>query len=82
MAHSVYPFAMKSAFLEKLIERLDRLDAGSLQTQFLRLAGEKGLLETIFHAIQEGLIVLDGRGRITYANRAAENMLGFTLADS
>lgn len=73
---------MKSAFLEKLIERLDKLDAGSLQTQFLRLAGEKGLLETIFHAIQEGLIVLDGRGRITYANRAAENMLGFTLTSA
>lgn len=70
---------MKSAFLDKLIERLDKLDAGSLQTQFLRLAGEKGLLETIFHAIQEGLVVLDGRGRITYANRAAEAMLGFTL---
>jgi two-component system, sporulation sensor kinase E len=46
---------MKSGFLDKLIERLDRLDAGSLQTQFLRLAGEKGLLETIFHAIQEGI---------------------------
>ncbi len=73
-------FLMKSAFLEKLIERLDKLDAGSLHTQFLRLAGEKGLLETIFHAIQEGLIVLDGRGKITYANRAAENMLGFTLS--
>lgn len=70
---------MKSGFLDKLIERLDRLDAGSLQTQFLRLAGEKGLLETIFHAIQEGLIVLDGQGRITYANRAAESMFGFDL---
>lgn len=73
---------MKSAFLEKLIERLDKLDAGSLQTQFLRLAGEKGLLETIFHAIQEGLIVLDGRGKITYANRAAESMLGFTSSSA
>ncbi|MCS6771673.1 MAG: ATP-binding protein [Kiritimatiellae bacterium] len=69
---------MKSGFLEKLIERLDRLDAGSLQTQFLRLAQEKGLLETIFHAIQEGIIVLDGEGRITYANRAAEKLLGFS----
>ena len=73
---------MKSGFLDKLIERLDKLDAGSLQAQFLRLAGEKGLLETIFHAIQEGLIVLDGQGRITYANRAAETMLGFDLANA
>jgi PAS domain S-box-containing protein len=70
--------AMKTGFLDKLIERLDRLDAGSLQTQFLRLAQEKGLLETIFHAIQEGLIVLEGQGRISYANRAAEKLLGFS----
>lgn len=70
---------MKTAFLDKLINRLDKLDAGSLQTQFLRLAGEKGLLETIFHAIQEGIVVLDGTGQISYANRAAEKMLGFSL---
>lgn len=70
--------AMKTGFLDKLVERLDRLDAGSLQTQFLRLAQEKGLLETIFHAIQEGIIVLEGEGRISYANRAAEKLLGFS----
>ncbi len=69
---------MKSAFLDKLVERLDRLDSGSLQAQFLRLASEKGLLETIFHAIQEGLIVLDQGGLIRYANRAAEKLLGFS----
>ncbi|HMP73579.1 MAG TPA: ATP-binding protein [Kiritimatiellia bacterium] len=73
---------MKSAFLEKLIARIDKLDTGSLQAHFLRLAGEKGLLETIFHAIQEGLIVLDGQGRITYANRSAEKMLGFTSEEA
>lgn len=71
---------MKSGFLDKLITRLDRLDAGSLQTHFLRLAKEKGLLETIFNAIQEGLIVLDGSGHISYANRAAEKLLGISMA--
>ena len=70
---------MKSGFLDKLIDRLDRLDSDSLQAQFLRLAREKGLLETIFHAIQEGLVVLDGHGRIVYANRAAGTLLGFAL---
>ncbi len=74
-----YRDAMKTGFLDKLVERLDRLDAGSLQTQFLRLAQEKGLLETIFHAIQEGVIVLEGEGRISYANRAAEKLLGFSM---
>ncbi|MBU0677206.1 MAG: PAS domain-containing protein [Verrucomicrobia bacterium] len=70
---------MKSGFLDKLIDRLDKLDPGSLQTHFLQLASDKGLLETIFHAIQEGIIVLDGEGDITYANRAAEKLLGFRL---
>ena len=73
---------MKTGFLDKLIGRLDKLDAGNLQTQFLRLAQEKGLLETIFHAIQEGLIVLDGESKIVYANRAAEKLFGFSLDDA
>lgn len=71
---------MKTGFLDKLVDRLDRIDAGSLQSYFLRLAQEKGLLDTIFHAIQEGIVVLeDEEGRISYANRAAEKLLGFTL---
>ena len=68
---------MKAGFLEKLISRLDRLDPESVQTHFLRLAKEKGLLETIFQSIQEGVVVLDGKGTITYTNRAAGEFIGF-----
>lgn len=70
---------MKAGFLDKLIERMDRIDPDNLQAQFLRLAGEKGFLETIFHAIQEGLLVLDAKGRIVYANQAAGKFLGVSL---
>ncbi len=70
---------MKSGFLDKLVERMDRLDTESLQGHFLRLAGEKGFLEAVFQALQEGLVVVDGRGRILYANQAAERLLGFDL---
>ena len=70
---------MKSGFLDKLIERLGRLDPESLQTHFLRLAQERGLLETIFQSIQEGVLVLDGEGRLTFGNRAAEKLLGFSM---
>jgi PAS domain S-box-containing protein len=70
---------MKSAFLDKLIDRLDRLDPESLQSQFLHLAQEKGLLETIFQSIQEGVLVVDGDGRLSYANRAAERLLGIPI---
>ncbi len=73
---------MKTAFLDKLMERLDRLDPGSVQSHFLHLAREKGLLETVFHALQEGITVLDERGRILYANRAAEKLLGLAGEDA
>lgn len=70
---------MKPGFFDKLVEHLDHLDSGSLQTYFLRLAKEKGLMETIFQALEEGIIVLDPAAKINYANRAAEQFLGFKL---
>lgn len=70
---------MKSGFLDKLVDRLDRLDPKSLQTHFLRLVQEKGLLETIFQSIQEGVIVVDGSGRLNYSNKAAEKLMGFSF---
>jgi len=73
---------MKSGFLDKLIDRLDRIDPGRLQTHFLRLAREKGLMETIFNAIQEGIVVLSAKGTILYANRSAGSLLGFRPEDA
>jgi len=73
---------MKKGFFDKLVNRLDQLDSGSLQTYFLRLAREKGLMETIFQALEEGLIVLDSKAQISYANRAAERFLGFKFEDA
>lgn len=70
---------MKSRFLDKLIDRLDLMDSDAVQTQFLHLAREKGLLETIFQAIQEGVVVVDSDARIRYANRAAQSLFGFKL---
>src|SRR2546427_3106093 len=62
---------MKAGFIEKLIERLGRIGPEEVQNYFLRLAQEKGFLETVFNAIQEGIIVTDSNGRITYLNEAA-----------
>jgi signal transduction histidine kinase len=73
---------MKSGFLEKLIGRLGKIDAGEVQNYFLRLAQEKGFLETVFNAIQEGIIVTDSSGRITYLNEAACNLFGLHANDS
>jgi len=68
---------MKSAFLDKLLAKMDRVDLDSLQVQFLNLAQERGFMETIFHAIQEGIIVLESEGNIMFANQTAERLLGF-----
>ncbi|MBN1556553.1 MAG: PAS domain S-box protein [Lentisphaerae bacterium] len=73
---------MKTGFFDKLIDRLDKLDPQSLQAQFLRLARERGLLETIFQSIREGVIVITGTGAISYANRAAETLMGFALEEA
>ncbi len=71
-----YIASVKSGFLEKLIERLGRVGPEDVQNYLLRLAQEKGFLETIFNSIQEGIIVTDATGRITYLNDAACEIFG------
>ena len=73
---------MKAGFLEKLIERLGRIGPEEVQNYFLRLAQEKGFLETVFNAIQEGIIVTDSKGRITYLNDAACGLFGLETAEA
>jgi PAS domain S-box-containing protein len=67
---------VKTSFLDKLIGRIERVDPQSLQSVVLKLAREKGFLETLFNTIQEGIIVTDAEGRITYLNAAAGQLLG------
>src|SRR5215211_2043896 len=67
---------MNSGFLDKLIERIGRVRPEEVQSYLLRLADEKGFLETIFNAIREGVIVTDLKGRINYLNRAACELFG------
>jgi hypothetical protein len=63
---------MKSGFLEKLIERLGRIGPEDVQNYLIRRAEEKGFFETVFSAVQEGIIVTDSNGRVTYLNAACE----------
>jgi len=73
---------MKAGFVEKLIGRLGKIGPEEVQNYFLRLAQEKGFLETVFNSIQEGIIVTDSNGRITYLNDAACELFGLEADDS
>jgi len=73
---------MKAGFVEKLIERLGRIGPEEVQNYFLRLAQEKGFLETVFNTIQEGIIVTDSKGRITYLNEAACGLFGLEAGEA
>ena len=67
---------MKAGFLEKLVERLGRIGPEEVQNYLIRLAEEKGFLETVFNTIQEGIIVTDSKGRITYLNHSSCEIFG------
>lgn len=67
---------MRSAFLDKLLKRMDRLEPSEVQGVVVELMKEKGFLEKTFQALQEGVILLDIDGRVTYVNRAACMLFG------
>ncbi len=66
----------KKSFLDRFIERVDAIDSNSLQAYILHLSRECGFFETIFNAVQEGILVIDRRLRIKYHNQAAKELLG------
>ncbi|MCB1126479.1 MAG: PAS domain-containing protein, partial [Verrucomicrobiae bacterium] len=70
--------ASNSSFLDKVLGRLDRLDAGDLQKVVHRLAEERSLLDTLFNTIEDGVVVVDAAGRIDYFNQAASRLLGLS----
>lgn len=65
-----------SSFLGKILPKLGRLDDAALKSVVERLAREKSFLETLFHTIEDGVVVLNEQARIVFFNEAAGRMLG------
>jgi PAS domain S-box-containing protein len=63
--------------LDKVLGRIGRLDTEGLQTVVQRLARERNFLETLFNAIEDGVLVLDEQGRVIYFNRAVTQLLNW-----
>jgi PAS domain S-box-containing protein len=66
----------KSSFLDKVLGRIGRLDAEGLQTVVQRLAHERSFLETLFNTIEDGVLVVDEKGRVIYFNQAVTQLIG------
>jgi len=66
-----------NTFLSRLVSRIDRVGPEELQNYLQHLVRERGFLETIFNTLQEGILVVDAKGRITYLNDSIQRLLGF-----
>lgn len=67
----------KLTFLDKVLDRIGRLDTEGLQTVVQRLARERNFLETLFNAIEDGVVVVDEQSRIIYINQAVTQLLSW-----
>lgn len=66
----------KHTSLDRVLGRLDTLDAVNLANLVQRLARERTLFEDIFNALQEGVLVITADGEIEYANASAHRLIG------
>ncbi|MEJ6719703.1 MAG: PAS domain S-box-containing protein [Akkermansiaceae bacterium] len=67
---------MKSAVLEKILSRLDQIEPEEVQALLSRLVREKGFLQKVFEALQEGVLLLDTAGGISFINHAGCRFFG------
>lgn len=73
---------MKQGFIDKLIEKIDRLHPTEAQKVMTRLVAEKGFLQEVFDSLSEGVIVVDEKGIVLYSNQASSDLLGISADDS
>ena len=57
-----------STFYDKVADRIGKLDADGLRRHYKALTDEIGFYESIFNSIDEGIVALDGNGKVKYAN--------------
>lgn len=73
---------MTPSFLEKLLSRINRAGPDQVQAILTRLLREKGFLEKVFEALQEGVIVVSPDAHVTFINRAGARFFGIDAAET
>jgi signal transduction histidine kinase len=67
--------------LDRVLGRLEGLDAQNLAILARRLERERDLMETVLDTLREGVLVLAQDGSVEYANAAAVGLLGADPAE-
>ncbi len=68
-------------FIERLLNRLDRLPREQLETLLHHLATETEQYEEVLNSLTDGVVVCDTDNRLLFANRAAERLLQIIAGD-
>jgi len=69
-------------FIQKALERLERLDHEQVAHLIAGLAEENELLAGVLQSMTDGIIVTDPDRRVILSNRAASRMLGFASEEA
>lgn len=67
--------AGRKKFFDRLSARFESLDASSRQAGLALLMRERGFYETVFNAVEDGILVIDHDLHLRYFNRAAKELL-------
>lgn len=67
--------------LDRILGKVDDLDSVNLSILVQRLARERRLLESVFNAIQEGVLVVNRGGIIEYANQVGCSLINLKQKD-
>jgi len=70
---------LSSGFLDKIRERVNRLDSDILRELVLKFSDEQEFFQLILDSMMEGVLVVDEEELVQYANRTATIFLGKTL---
>jgi signal transduction histidine kinase len=68
-------------FFKGVRKHIAKLDAEKLREQYKLVSDEFAHFEMIFHALKEGVVVLDGNGKILHENPAARRLFGMAVED-
>ncbi len=62
-------------FLQKALERLDRLDRQQIGALIGQLSDQNELLDMVLDSMTDGIVVTDGQNRVLLYNKSAERLL-------